>query len=35
MKEIMAKAVEDHVKMCDTLVADLVDGSLEADEAIR
>lgn len=35
MKEIMGKAVEDHVNMCDTLVADLVDGLMEADEAIE
>lgn len=34
MKEIMGKAVEQHVGMCDTLVADLVDGLLEAEESI-
>lgn len=35
MKEIMFKAVEQHVTMCDDLVEDLVDGLVESEESIK
>ena len=35
MKEIMFKAVEQHVAMCDDLVEDLVDGLIESEESIK
>ncbi len=34
MKEICEKAVDQHLKLCDTIVADLCDVTLEVDEEI-
>lgn len=35
MKDLCVKAVDEHLKMCDTVVADLCDMTLEAEEEIR